>query len=97
MDDTVIALLKRVITESGDEVKQFLADGRAEDMSAYNRLVGRYEALKLMERELEDLEKRFIEEQIFLFYALTGGFVDDPRKVSVNLNHCKEYYVYSRS
>jgi len=62
MDDTVIALLKRVITDYRDEVKEFLADGRAEDIAAYNRLVGRYEALKLLDRELDDLEKRFVEE-----------------------------------
>ena len=73
MDDTVITLLKRVITDYRDEVKEFLADGRAEDIAAYNRLVGRYEALKLLDRELDDLEKRFIEEQIFLFYELIGA------------------------
>lgn len=62
MDDTVIALLKRKIAEHQEELKTFLVNGRAEDMTAYARLVGRNEALDLIGGELEDLEKRLIEE-----------------------------------
>jgi hypothetical protein len=62
MDDTVIALLKRVISDYKKEIKEYLAGGGAEDMASYSRIVGRYEALKLIEGELQEIEKRFIEE-----------------------------------
>ena len=54
--------MQRVIAQYKTEVELFLADGGAEDMNAYNRIVGRYEGLKTLERELDELEKRFIEE-----------------------------------
>jgi hypothetical protein len=54
--------MQRVISQYKEEVELFLAGGGAEDIAQYNRVVGRYEGLKLIERELEDLEKRFIEE-----------------------------------
>ena len=69
MDDTIITLLKRIIADHKEELREFLAGGGADDMPAYSRLVGRYEALKLVDGELDDLEKRFIEEQIFLIYS----------------------------
>ena len=60
MDDTVIALIKRSITDYKVEIEQFLASGQAQTMDAYSRLVGRYEALKLLEADLSGLEQRFI-------------------------------------
>jgi hypothetical protein len=60
MDDTVIALIKRSITDYKVEIEQFLASGQAQTMDAYSRLVGRYEALKLLEADLSELEQRFI-------------------------------------
>ena len=62
MDDTVIALMKRSISEYKLEIEQFLAGGQAKSMDDYSRLVGRYEALKLLEADLSDIEKRFIEQ-----------------------------------
>lgn len=62
MDDTVIALLQRLISDYKSEIQDFLAGGGAEDMNSYNRIVGRYESLKLIEGELQEIEKRFIEE-----------------------------------
>ena len=62
MDDTVIALLKRMISDYKKEIQEFLAGGGAEDISSYSRIVGRYESLKLIEGELQEIEKRFIEE-----------------------------------
>ena len=61
-DSSIITLMQRVIAQYKTEVELFLADGGAEDMNAYNRIVGRYEGLKTLERELDELEKRFIEE-----------------------------------
>jgi|TARA_R110002074_G_scaffold93308_1_gene203827 hypothetical protein len=60
MDDTVVALMKRSISESKTEIEQFLAGGQAQSMEDYCRLVGRYEALKLIEADLVDLEERII-------------------------------------
>jgi len=62
MDDTVVALMKRSISESKTEIEQFLAGGQAQSMEDYCRLVGRYEALKLLESDLQEIEKRFIEQ-----------------------------------
>jgi len=62
MDDTVIALMKRSISEYKLEIEQFLAGGQAKSMDDYSRLVGRYEALKLLGADLSDIEKRFIEQ-----------------------------------
>ena len=60
MDDTVVALMKRSISESKTEIEQFLAGGQAQSMEDCCRLVGRYEALKLVEADLVDLEERII-------------------------------------
>lgn len=60
MDDTVIALMQRSISDYKVEIEQFLAGGQAQTMEDYNRLVGRYEALKLLEADLSELEQRFI-------------------------------------
>lgn len=61
MDDTIIALLKRSISEMKSGVEQYLAGGGAENIEQYNRLVGRYESLTLIEGEISDIEKRYIE------------------------------------
>ncbi|MFZ9129676.1 MAG: hypothetical protein ACO20O_11365 [Pseudomonadales bacterium] len=61
MDDTVLALIKRTIEESKDSLEKFLAGGGAESFEQYNRAVGRYEALCIIEGELSDIEKRYIE------------------------------------
>jgi hypothetical protein len=52
--------MKRSISESKTEIEQFLAGGQAQSMEDYCRLVGRYEALKLIEADLVDLEERII-------------------------------------
>jgi hypothetical protein len=62
MDDTVIALMQRSISDYKVEIEQFLAGGQAQTMEDYNRLVGRYEALKLLEADLQEMDKRFIEQ-----------------------------------
>ena len=61
MDDTVLALIKRTIEESKESLEKFLAGGGAESFEQYNRAVGRYEALCIIEGELADIEKRYIE------------------------------------
>ena len=61
MDD-IFTLLKRKIDEYEEDIKTFLASGQAEDMSMYNRIVGRNEALQFIKQDLADLEKRYIEQ-----------------------------------
>ena len=62
MDYTVIARMQRSISEYKVEIEQFLAGGQAQTMDDYSRLVGRYEALKLLESDLQEIEKRFVEQ-----------------------------------
>ncbi|MGA1706196.1 MAG: hypothetical protein ACO39X_04040 [Candidatus Nanopelagicaceae bacterium] len=61
MEETLLALLRRRIAESKENVEQFLASGGADSMEKYNRIVGRYEAMTMIEEELLDLERRYIE------------------------------------
>lgn len=60
MDDGIVILLKKRIADHKEELREFLTSGGAEDMSKYSRLVGRYETLKLVEGELNDIEQKFI-------------------------------------
>ena len=53
MDDTVIALMKRSISEYKDgRNRTVLGRGPSTNLWRYSRLVGRYEALKLLEADL---------------------------------------------
>ena len=47
MSDSVFALIERKIGEYEEDIKSYLASGQAEDMSMYNRLVGRHESVSL--------------------------------------------------
>jgi uncharacterized protein YqeY len=58
MDDSVIALMKRTIQESKESIEQFLAGGGADSFEKYNRIVGRYEGLCLLEGEIADIRKK---------------------------------------
>lgn len=57
----MLALLRRRIAESKENVEQFLSGGGADTMEKYNRIVGRYEALTMVEEEIKELEKRYVE------------------------------------
>ena len=61
MSDTVFSLLGRKLDEYEEEIKTYLAPGQAEDLSSYNRLVGRCDLVKIIRQDLEDIEKRYIE------------------------------------
>jgi len=61
MSDTVFSLLGRKLDEYEEDIKIYLASGQAEDLSSYNRLVGRCDLIKIVRQDLEDLEKRYIE------------------------------------
>ncbi len=57
----VFALMKRKLDEYEEDIKEYLASGQVEDMSMYNRIVGRNEALQFIRQDLSDIEKRYIE------------------------------------
>lgn len=61
MSDTLFALLRRRIGESKESVEKFLANGGAESLEQYSRIVGRYEALQMIDDEIAELEKRYVE------------------------------------
>ena len=61
MDDSVIALIERMIQEYKESLEVFIAEGGAENFDQYNRCVGKYESLRLIEREIADIHKRYIE------------------------------------
>ena len=61
MYDSVIALIERMIQEYKESLEVFLAEGGAENFDQYNRCVGKYESLRLIEREIADIHKRYIE------------------------------------
>lgn len=61
MDDSVIALIARMIQDYKESLEIFLAEGGAENFDQYNRCVGKYESLRLIEREIADIHKRYIE------------------------------------
>ena len=61
MNDDVFSLLKRKLDEYEEDIKTYLASGQAEDLSAYNRLVGRCEVVRIIRQDLHDIEKRYIE------------------------------------
>ena len=60
MDD-IFKLLAKRIEEYEEDIKNFLASGKAEDMAMYNRLVGRNEGLQFIRQDLAEIEKRYIE------------------------------------
>jgi len=61
MSDSVFALLERKIGEYEEDIKNYLASGQVEDISMYNRLVGRHESLQFIRQDLQEIEKRYIE------------------------------------
>ena len=61
MKDDVFSLLKRKLDEYEEDIKTYLASGQAEDIGAYNRLVGRCEVVRIIRQDLQDIEKRYIE------------------------------------
>ena len=62
MDNGVIELIKKKISEYKEELKDHLAMGGVSDYSEYMRLVGRHETLNLLGADLGEIEKRLIEE-----------------------------------
>jgi hypothetical protein len=60
MGETVFSVLLRELKTDAEELSQFLARGGAADFAAYNRMVGKYQALKLFEDRVKELEAHHI-------------------------------------
>lgn len=61
MELDVFSILERRIKEYKSSIEQYLASGGAVTQEIYWKNVGKYEALSVIEEELRDIEKRYIE------------------------------------
>lgn len=62
MADTVFHHVLTRLDEGRTAIAEFLASGGAKDQETYWRLVGKYEALGEIRHDVEDVEKRYIDE-----------------------------------
>lgn len=62
MSESIYAPIKRRIREFMNEAADHLASGGATNFEEYIRMVGRVDALALIEREILDIEERIIDE-----------------------------------
>ena len=61
MNDPLIALIKSKITDYKSSIELFLAEGGATTHEDYVKLTGKYEAFRLLEEDLSEIEKKYIE------------------------------------
>jgi hypothetical protein len=62
MSESIFAPIKRRIREFMNEAADHLASGGAQSFEEYQRMVGRVDALAILEREIIDIEERMIDE-----------------------------------
>lgn len=58
--DIIIEALKKKIRDYMNEGADHLASGGAQNMEEYNRMVGRIEGLAIIERDMVELEQKYI-------------------------------------
>ena len=61
MNDPLIALIKSKIADYKSSIELFLAEGGATTHEDYVKLTGKYEALRMLEEDLLEIEKKYIE------------------------------------
>ena len=61
MAETQFGLLKKKIQEE-KQIEENLLEGTAKDYSDYRHLIGIIKGLSIAEREVTDMEKRFMED-----------------------------------
>lgn len=61
MTDPLILVIKGKIAEYKSSIELFLAEGGAKTQEDYVKLTGKYEAFKIIEEDLSEIEKRYIE------------------------------------
>lgn len=62
MAETQFGLLKKKIQEEKLQIEENLLEGTAKDYSDYRHLIGIIKGLSIAEREVTDMEKRFMED-----------------------------------
>ena len=61
MSDPLLTLIKNKISEYKSSIALFLAEGGATTHEDYVKLTGKYEAFRLLEEDLLEIEKKYIE------------------------------------
>tara|TARA_B100000683_G_scaffold248690_1_gene262146 strand:- start:2850 stop:3050 length:201 start_codon:yes stop_codon:yes gene_type:complete len=61
VNDPLIALIKSKIEDYKSSIELFLAEGGATTHEDYVKLTGKYEAFRLLEEDLSEIEKKYIE------------------------------------
>ncbi len=61
MTDPLILVIKGKIAEYKSSIELFLAEGGAKTQEDYVKLTGKYEAFRIIEEDLREIEKRYIE------------------------------------
>lgn len=61
MSDPLVAVIKGRIAEYKSSIELFLAEGGAKTQEDYFKLTGKYEAFTILENDLSEIEKRYIE------------------------------------
>ncbi len=61
MTDPLILVIKGKIAEYKSSIELFLAEGGAKTQEDYVKLTGKYEAFRIIEEDLSEIEKRYIE------------------------------------
>tara|TARA_B100001063_G_C16451085_1_gene398357 strand:- start:297 stop:485 length:189 start_codon:yes stop_codon:yes gene_type:complete len=59
--DPLILVIKGKIAEYKSSIELFLAEGGAKTQEDYVKLTGKYEAFRIIEEDLREIEKRYIE------------------------------------
>ncbi len=62
MSDTVFSILKRRLDERKSSIELFLAQGGAKSYDEYLRSVGMYAATNESLQDIQEIEKRFLED-----------------------------------
>ena len=61
MNDPLLALIKGKIADYKSSIELFLAEGGATTHEDYVKLTGKYEAFRMLEEDLLEIEKKYIE------------------------------------
>jgi len=62
MELDLIGLLRRHVEERRESVNAYMTSGMAKDYAEYREQVGALKELSILHSELDDLEKRYLEE-----------------------------------
>lgn len=62
MDDHIISLLRRFLADKRAALTEFTMSGGADDITEYAAAVAKHRAYVEIEEELNELEKRFLED-----------------------------------